>query len=67
MGVGQITDDDPEPTISINDVTRAEGSNPMRFTVTLSTPSYKQIKVDYATGDASAIAPGDYTAQRAAR
>ena len=56
-----IADDDPPPTISINDISRSEGANPMRFTVSLSGPSAKQVKVNFATADGTALAPGDYT------
>jgi hypothetical protein len=62
-GLGTIVDDDPMPTISINDVTRSEGANPMRFTISLSAASQKQVTVDYATADGSAAAPGDYASK----
>ena len=32
----------------------------MRFTVSLSGPSAKQVKVNFATADGTALAPGDY-------
>ena len=59
-GLGTIIDDDLPPSISITDVTRSEGANPMRYTVTLSAASAKQVKVDYATADAGATNPDDY-------
>lgn len=60
-----ITDDDPEPSLAIDDVTVTEGSSgttAARFTVRLSAPSGKTVSVGYATADVSAIAPGDYAA-----
>ncbi|MBK6998773.1 MAG: DUF4347 domain-containing protein [Rhodoferax sp.] len=61
-----ITDDDTAPTISVANVSLAEGSSGsanMTFTATLSAASGKAITVNYATSDnASATAGGDYTA-----
>ena len=61
-----ITDDDPMPTISIADATPVaegnSGTTGATFTVSLSGPSSQQITVDYTTGNATAQAPGDYTA-----
>ena len=65
QGIGTILNDDPLPTIAINDVSRVEGNvgtSNMTFTATLSAPSGKIVTVDYATADQTAIAPGDYTA-----
>ncbi|MCL4295971.1 MAG: hypothetical protein KJ077_09600 [Anaerolineae bacterium] len=65
QGVGTITDDDPAPTVSINDVAVAEGNSGTvnaAFTVSLSQASGKSITVDYATVNSSATAPGDYLA-----
>lgn len=65
QGVGTITNDDVTPTISISDVTVAEGSGGTVnavFTVTLSTASRQTVTVIAATADGTAIAPGDYTA-----
>ena len=62
-GVGTILNDDPLPTISINDVTLAEGKTGTRlflFTATLSNPSSKTITVQFATADGTALAPGDF-------
>src|SRR5262249_47593600 len=64
-GTGTITDDDGEPTISINDVSVTEpdeGSIAAVFTVTLSNPSSQTITVEYATADGTATAGSDYTA-----
>ena len=54
------------PSISINDVTIAEGnagSSNAVFTVALSAaPGATPVTVNYATGNGTAVAPGDYTA-----
>ena len=62
-GTGTILDDDPLPTVSIGDVSLAEGdagTTIASFPVTLSAPSGKPITVDYASADGTATA-GDYT------
>ena len=65
-GLGTINDDeDPEPTLSINDVTQLEGdsgSANATFTVTLSAASGQSVTVSYGTVEGTATAPGDYTA-----
>ncbi len=65
QGVGTIVNDDPLPSLSINDVTVIEGNagtvNAV-FTVTLSAASGQTVAVNYATADGTAVAPGDYTA-----
>jgi hypothetical protein len=64
-GLGTITDDDAAPTVSVNDVTVAEGNvgtTTATFTVTLSAASGRTITVDWATADDMAIQPSDYTA-----
>jgi hypothetical protein len=61
---GTITDDDAMPTISISDVTLAEGDSgttAFNFTVTLSNPSQGTITVDFQTQDDTATQPSDYT------
>ncbi len=63
-GTGTITDDDPMPSLSINDSSGAEGGA-RSFTVSLSVPSGQQVRVDYTTVDATATAPGDYTTKSA--
>ncbi|GAF91433.1 unnamed protein product, partial [marine sediment metagenome] len=60
-----ILDDDPSPSLSINDVSVVEGNSGSVntvFSVTLSAASSKPITVEYGTADGSATAPTDYTA-----
>ncbi|MGB2982393.1 MAG: Calx-beta domain-containing protein, partial [Candidatus Bipolaricaulia bacterium] len=60
LGEGTILDDDDAPSISIDDVSVAEGDT-ATFTVTLSNPSASTVTVDYGTSDGTASQPGDYT------
>ncbi len=66
QGVGTITNDDTAPTISITDVTMAEGNGgttDFDFVVSLSSPSFQTITVNAATADDTATtANSDYTA-----
>jgi CSLREA domain-containing protein len=60
-----ITNDDVLPTISIDNVSHAEGNTSTvdyDFTVSLSYSSTETITVNYATANDTAVAPGDYTA-----
>jgi hypothetical protein len=60
---GTITDDDPGPKLSINDVSIVEGAlNPMlEFTVSLAgAPSGQVVTVAYTTVDGTAKSPADY-------
>jgi hypothetical protein len=62
-GTGTILNNDPVPTISVNDVTSPEGdagTTPFEFTLSLSNPSHQAIGVAYATADGTANAPDDY-------
>jgi hypothetical protein len=64
-GTGTITDDDAAPSLSIADQTITEGNAGTAvatFTVTLSAASGQTVSVAYATSNATAVAPGDYTA-----
>ena len=64
QGVGTITNDDPQPSLSINDVTVTEGNAgtvSAVFTVTLSAASGQTVTVNYATADGTATQPLDYT------
>ncbi|NEQ55087.1 MAG: type I secretion C-terminal target domain-containing protein, partial [Leptolyngbya sp. SIO3F4] len=61
-----ITDNDPQPAISVNDVSIAEGdtgTTNATFTISLSAASGKSISVNYATANNSAtLANSDYNA-----
>ena len=65
LGVGTITDNDPTPSLVINNVTVTEtdsGSTNAVFTVTLSAVSGRTVTVNYATGNnTSAVAGSDFT------
>ncbi|MEO8216430.1 MAG: Calx-beta domain-containing protein [Acidobacteriota bacterium] len=64
-GVGTINDDDPAPTLSLNDILVGEGNSGTTnatFTVTLSAASGRTVTVNFSTADGTALAPGDYTA-----
>ena len=59
-----IADNDPQPTVSISDVSTKEGDNGSTnatFTISLSNPSTQSITVDYTTSDGTAKAGTDYT------
>lgn len=61
-----INDDDPAPSITINDVVHPEGNSGqtnLDFTVSLSNPSAFTITVDYSTSDGSANDASDYVGQ----
>jgi hypothetical protein len=62
-GAGTILDNDPQVSISVDDVTRAEAYEPASFTVSLSKASGKIVTVAYATADGSALAGNDYGAR----
>ena len=64
-GLGTIVDNDPLPSLSVNDVTVTEGDSGTvnaTFTVALTPVSGRQVTVQFATADGSAHAPGDYAA-----
>ena len=64
-GAGTITNDDPLPSISIGDVTLAEGHSGTQnavFSITLSPVSGRPVTVAYATANGTASAGSDYTA-----
>ncbi len=65
LGVGQIIDDDPLPTITVDDVAKVEGdtgTRALKFSVRLSAKCGRPISVDFATGEFTALAGSDYTA-----
>ncbi|PYS45762.1 MAG: hypothetical protein DMF68_21205, partial [Acidobacteria bacterium] len=62
QGQGTITDDDVQPSLSINDVSQNEGNSGTTnfvFNVTLSAPSGFTVTVDYATADGTATTAGN--------
>ncbi|HEX8746470.1 MAG TPA: Calx-beta domain-containing protein [Pyrinomonadaceae bacterium] len=63
MAVLTIVDNDPQPSISINDVVVIEGNSGTTvagFTVNLSAPTFETVTVNYATADDTAAAGNDY-------
>ena len=65
QGVGAILDDDPRPTLTINDVTVTEGDSGVTnaiFTVFLEGPTTLTAAVNYATANGTAMAGSDYIA-----
>ncbi|MEY2475791.1 MAG: large repetitive protein [Actinomycetota bacterium] len=64
QATGTITDDDNPPSLSVADVTVAEGnggSTNANFAVTLSAASGQTVTVNYATANGTATAGTDYT------
>ena len=65
IATGVLINDDPRPTISIEDISTTEGDSGITnatFTVTLSNPSAETITVQYVTTNGTAtVANGDYT------
>ena len=57
-----IIDNDPTPSLVINNVSVNEAAGTMTFTVTLSAASGQSVSVNYATGNGTATAGSDYTA-----
>jgi hypothetical protein len=65
QAVGTIVNDDFLPTLSIADLSIAEGNNGSKlatFTVSLSAASGSAVGFTAATANGTAVAPGDYTA-----
>jgi hypothetical protein len=62
-GAGTILDNDPQVSLSVDDVSAAEEGPSATFTLSLSRESGKIVTVDYATGDGTAAAPSDYAAR----
>jgi len=70
QGVGMITDDDPLPVLSVDDVTVTEGNSgttTATFTVSLSAASGRAVAVDWATTAGTATAGTDYVAASGSR
>ena len=66
QGTGEITNDDPMPTVSIEGLTASEGNTgttAFDFVVSLTNASYQAITVPFGTVDGTAtVADNDYTA-----
>jgi hypothetical protein len=63
QGIGTILDNDPQPSVSIDDCAVVEGntgSTPCGFTASLSTASGFAVSVGYATADGTATGGSDY-------
>ncbi|MEO8434757.1 MAG: Calx-beta domain-containing protein, partial [Pyrinomonadaceae bacterium] len=63
QGSGNVTNDDALPSLSINDLSVAEGNSGTAnatFNVTLSAPSGQTVSVNYATANSTATAGIDY-------
>jgi hypothetical protein len=61
---GTILNDDPVPSLSVNDVSVLEGNSGTTgavFTISLSAPSGQTVMVNYATANGTATASSDYT------
>ena len=61
IGAGTILDNDPAPSVTIDDASATEGDL-LVFNVTLSNPSNQPIVLDLSTGDVTATAATDYSA-----
>lgn len=64
QGVGSITDDDADPSVSISDVSVAEGAagtTSATFQISLSAAAGREVAVDASTSDTTAVAGTDYT------
>ena len=65
IGTGTITDNDPLPVDRhqrrVADAKGNAGTSNANFTVTLSAPSGRNVTVNYATANSTAVQPGDYT------
>ncbi len=63
IGIATITDDDAAPSFSVGDISVAEGDSgtvALKYTITLSSSSGKEVTIDYASEEGTAI--GDVTA-----
>jgi hypothetical protein len=61
QGDGTITDDDPQPNITVDDPSAPENGGPLTFTISLDNPAGVDVNVDYATSDNTATGGADYT------
>ena len=65
-GIITIVENDPVPSITVNDISVTEGNSGTKtatFTFTLSAASAQTVRVTYATADGTAFAGIDYTAR----
>ena len=65
IGTGTIVDNDPTPSLAINNVSVVEGDSgtkPAIFTVTLSAPSGRLVTVNYSTANGTATVGSDFSA-----
>jgi large repetitive protein len=60
FGTGTISNDDVQPSLSVEDKTVNEGVGTASFTVTLAPSSGQTVQVNYAINDGSATSPADY-------
>ena len=60
-GTASITDNDPTPSFSINDITVNEAAGTATFTVTLSAASGQATSVNWGLSNDTALAGSDYT------
>jgi hypothetical protein len=70
QGVASITDNDPVPVLSVNDVSVTEGNagtTTATFTITLSAASGRSVTFNWATAAGSATAGADYVAASGSR
>jgi hypothetical protein len=61
-GTGQVIDNDPVPSLSIDDVIVSEAAGTVSFTVSLSAASGRTVTATYNTANGNATAGSDYTA-----
>jgi hypothetical protein len=62
QGVGTIYDNEGPPSFVVTDVTGAEASGTLSFSVLLTNANSSSVSVDYATADGTALAGSDYVA-----
>src|SRR6185312_17439433 len=62
-GTGTINENDPVPTISVDNPSVGEGDGTLTFTISIDAVSALDTSVDYATSDGSATDGQDYTGQ----
>ncbi len=65
QGIATITDDDPQPALTIGDVSRNEGNSGtsnMEFLVQLSAASGQAVTINWATSNSTASSASDYVA-----